>query len=108
MICAIKIVISIKITQIEVQSDEVTFTLLYIYSIGQKTCAEAKIFIATSNSCSYVNKGRIYIKFCHFLHRVRTEGGEAKRNSFVVPSDSFTPLKILLISSNHLFLENGA
>jgi hypothetical protein len=31
-----------------------------------------------------------------------------KRNSFVLPSDSFTPLKNLLISSNQLFLENGA
>jgi hypothetical protein len=82
--------------------------IIMFYSIGQKTCTEAKICIVTSNSCSYVNKGPIYIKFRHFLHRECMGRGGPKQNSFVLPSDSFTPLKILLISSNHLFLENGA
>jgi transposase len=75
------------------------------YSIGQKTCAEAKICIVTSNSCSYVNKGRICVKFRHVLHKVRTEGGGAKRTSFVVTSDSFTPLNIRQISTILRFLK---
>ncbi len=55
---------------------------LTLYSIGHKTCAEAKICNGTSNSCIYVNKGRICVEFRHVLHNVRTEGGGGETKQF--------------------------
>ncbi len=82
---------------------------MLLYSIGQKTCAEAKIFTVTSKSCSYINKGGIYVKFfvIFFTEYVRRGRGD-KMKQFR------STLRQLHTFKNHpnfvqsSFLENGA
>jgi hypothetical protein len=67
-----------------------------MYRTGPKTFAEAKMFIVTSNCCSYINKGCICVRFRDLLLRIRTGGGV--RDSFVAASNSFTAFNSSLIS----------